>query len=136
MFRPTITDMQDKYCGDRYDIYRIQSRYKGNHKRGGAAEVLRAWFIAPPTAMNPNLQYAAYFPGVSNGSAVGEIATTFRWSSKVTDSAALLAGSAHWSAADAGVMARWNAADLEWLLRRADSGGTAARCLPLLILIE
>ena len=86
-----------------------------------AAEVLRAWFIAPPTAMNPNLQYAAYFPGVSNGSAVGEIATTFRWSSKVTDSAALLAGSAHWSAADAGVMARWNAAYLEWLLRRADS---------------
>ena len=38
MFRPTITDMQDKYCGDRYDIYRIKSRYKGNHKRGGAAE--------------------------------------------------------------------------------------------------
>ena len=27
MFRPTITDIQDKYCGDRYDIYRIQSRY-------------------------------------------------------------------------------------------------------------
>ena len=38
MFRPTITDMQDKYHGDRYDIYRIQSRYKGNHKKGGAAE--------------------------------------------------------------------------------------------------
>ena len=32
------TDMQDKSCCDRYDIYRIQSRYKGNHKRGGAAE--------------------------------------------------------------------------------------------------
>ena len=27
MFRPTITDIQDKYCGDRYDIYRIQSPY-------------------------------------------------------------------------------------------------------------
>ena len=38
MFRPTITDMQDKYCGDCYDIYLIQSHYKGNHKRGGAAE--------------------------------------------------------------------------------------------------
>ena len=38
MFRQAITDMQDKYCGDRYDIYRIQSRYKGYHKRGGAAE--------------------------------------------------------------------------------------------------
>ena len=26
-FRPTITDMQDKYCGDCYDIYLIQSQY-------------------------------------------------------------------------------------------------------------
>ena len=32
------TDMQDKYCGDCYDIHRIQSQYKGTHKRGGAAE--------------------------------------------------------------------------------------------------
>ena len=43
MFRPTITDMQDKYCGDRYDIYRIQSRYTKvaafgrHHKSGGTA---------------------------------------------------------------------------------------------------
>ena len=34
----TITDMQDKYSGNRYDIYLIQCQYKGNHKRGGAAE--------------------------------------------------------------------------------------------------
>ena len=45
MFRPTITDMQDKYCGDRYDIYRIQSRYKGNHKRGCAAECRATSFV-------------------------------------------------------------------------------------------
>ena len=45
MFRPTITDIQDKYCGDRYDIYRIQSRYKGNHKRGGAAEGRATSFV-------------------------------------------------------------------------------------------
>ena len=30
MFRPTITDMQDKHCGNCYDIYHIQGRYKGN----------------------------------------------------------------------------------------------------------
>ena len=29
--------MQDEYCGDCYDIYIIQSQYKGNPKRGGAA---------------------------------------------------------------------------------------------------
>ena len=38
MFSPTITDMQDKYCGNCYDIYLIESQYKGNHRRGGAAE--------------------------------------------------------------------------------------------------
>ena len=38
MFRPTITDMQNKYCGDCHDIYIIQSQNTGNHKRVGAAE--------------------------------------------------------------------------------------------------
>ena len=32
------TDMQDKYCDDCYDTHRIQSQYKGNHKRAGATE--------------------------------------------------------------------------------------------------
>ena len=27
MFRPTIIDMQDKYCGNCYDIYLIQFQY-------------------------------------------------------------------------------------------------------------
>ena len=43
MFRPSITDMQDKYCGRCYDIYLIQSQYTKvaafgrHHKRGDAA---------------------------------------------------------------------------------------------------
>ena len=42
MFRLVITDMQDKYCGDCYDVYLIQSQYTKvaafgpHHKRGGA----------------------------------------------------------------------------------------------------
>ena len=31
-------DMQDKYCGHCCDIHPIPSQYKGNYKRGGAAE--------------------------------------------------------------------------------------------------
>ena len=31
------TDMQDKYCGHSNDIKPIQSQYKGNHRRGAAA---------------------------------------------------------------------------------------------------
>ena len=43
MLRPTITDTHDKYCGDCYDIYLIQSQYTKvaafgrHHKRGGTA---------------------------------------------------------------------------------------------------
>ena len=33
------TDMQDKDCGDCYNIHSVQSQYNGNHKRGGAADV-------------------------------------------------------------------------------------------------
>jgi len=39
------TDMQDKYCGHCYDIHPIQSQYKGNHKRGGAAEGRATSFV-------------------------------------------------------------------------------------------
>ena len=43
MFRPTITNIQDKYCGNCYDIYHIKIQYTkvaafGRfHKGGGAA---------------------------------------------------------------------------------------------------
>jgi hypothetical protein len=87
----------------------------------GAANVFRTWFINPATAMNPNMQFAAYNPGHTNGSAGGEIATTCRWTSKVTDSAALLSGSANWRESDVTAMNKWNAAYLEWLLRPSDS---------------
>ena len=87
----------------------------------GAAEVFRTWFINPATSMNPNMKFAAYDPGHTNGSAGGEIATTCRWTSKVTDSAALLVGSAHWDESDVTAMNAWNAAYLEWLLRPSDT---------------
>ena len=52
MFSLTITDMQDKYCGNCYDIYLIQSLYSKvaafgrHHKRGGAAfgRATSLWF--------------------------------------------------------------------------------------------
>ena len=52
MLRPTITDMQDKYCGDCYDIYLIQSQYTKvaafgrHHKRGAAAFGCATSFVA------------------------------------------------------------------------------------------
>ena len=53
MFRATITDMQDKSCGNCYDIYFIQSQYKGNHKRAGAAEGRVTSFVVVAKARTP-----------------------------------------------------------------------------------
>ena len=44
--RATITDMQDKSYGNGYDLYFIQSQYKGNHKSGGAAEGCATFVVA------------------------------------------------------------------------------------------
>ena len=48
--RPTdspssLTETQNKYYVDCYDIYSIHSHYKGNHKRGGAAEGRATSFV-------------------------------------------------------------------------------------------
>ena len=47
--QPTITDMHDKYCGDLYNIYLIQSPYKGNHKTSRAAEGRASSFAVAAT---------------------------------------------------------------------------------------
>ena len=44
------TDMYDNHCGDCYDIHTIQSQYKGNHKRGGAAEGRATSFVVAAKA--------------------------------------------------------------------------------------
>ena len=45
MLKLIITDMQDTYCGDCFDIYIIPGEYKGNHTRGGAAEGRATSFV-------------------------------------------------------------------------------------------
>ena len=40
----SLTETQNKYCVDCYDIYSIHGNYKANHKRGGAA-------FAPATSL-------------------------------------------------------------------------------------
>ena len=57
--RPTdspssLTETQNKYCVDSYDIYSIHNHYKGNHKRGGAAGGRATSFVvARPKAAPP-----------------------------------------------------------------------------------
>ena len=72
--------------------------------------MLRAWFVTAETAMSPNLNYGGFVPGVNGGlgKPSGIIVTTCRWTTKVTDSAALIAGSAHWTAQDRSAFNAWN----------------------------
>ena len=53
IFRPTITDVQDEYCGECYDIRSIQNQNQGNHKRGGRRQppLNRVNIVAVTTAL-------------------------------------------------------------------------------------
>ena len=46
MFRPTITDMQDKYCGNCYDTYLIQGQYTKMAACGRATSFVVSFVLA------------------------------------------------------------------------------------------
>ena len=78
-----------------------------------AALLLRSWFIAPDTRMNPNLRYGQAIPGVTDGRGIGLIDT--RELSSIADAIGLLKGSAAWTAADDRAMHDWARAFLRWM---------------------
>ncbi len=89
--------------------------FTGNEKYAAhAARMLRAWFLDPETAMNPNLTYAGYVPGVNQGSAGGVLQG--RGFSRIVDSIGLLAGSSGWTEKDQSGMHEWFNTYLVWLL--------------------
>lgn len=78
-----------------------------------AAELLRVWFLAPETRMNPHLQYGQAIPGRVAGRGIG-IIDTARLAALV-DSVGLLAGSAARSDDDQSGLVAWFEAYLHWL---------------------
>jgi hypothetical protein len=95
-----------------------------------AAALVRTWFLAPATRMNPNLNFGQRFPGIAgdnNGTFSGLIETDGNFLD-VLDGVALLgvtapcgaggaacAGSAAWAPADDAALADWLRAWAEWL---------------------
>jgi hypothetical protein len=83
------------------------------HYAAHAALLLRAWFLAPATAMNPNMQYAQYVAGINTGRGSGILDS--RNLPKAIDAAGMLAGSKNWSAADDAALHGWFDKYYTWL---------------------
>ena len=80
---------------------------------GHAALLLRTFFLAPATAMNPNMNFAQYIPGVNTGRGAGVLDS--RSFPMALDAATMLAGSKAWSAADQTGLEQWFSKYYEWL---------------------
>src|SRR5436190_3221581 len=78
-----------------------------------ASMLLRTWFIAPDTRMNPNLRYGQAIPGVTDGRGIGLIDT--RELSSIADDVGLLRASSSWTAADDRAMHDWAREFLRWM---------------------
>jgi hypothetical protein len=78
-----------------------------------AALLLRVWFLAPATRMNPNLEYGQGVPGRNDGRGAGIIAT--RRLVQVVDAARALEALPSWTASDRGGLQAWCADYAVWL---------------------
>lgn len=70
-----------------------------------AAEMIRAWFIAPETRMNPNFKFAQFVPGYDKPRPSGIIEGNRLC--RVIEAVGLIAGSKHWSSQDDAALRTW-----------------------------
>ncbi len=80
-----------------------------------AAHLIRTWFLAEATRMNPHLQYGQAIPGRTEGRGIG-IIDTAQLAHTLMDSVGLLAGSDAWTAEDQRGLEDWFKDYLGWLL--------------------
>ena len=86
----------------------------GERYASQAARLLRVWFVAPDTRMNPRLTYAQAIPGIMPGRGIGIIET--RGLIRLLDAIKLIESSAAWTADDRRVLHMWMSQYLDWLL--------------------
>jgi hypothetical protein len=89
-----------------------------------AAKLLKVWFLAPETRMNPNLRFAQAVAGKNDGRGTGILES--RNIGEVADASGLLAGSAAWTAADQKQLDQWLGQFLDWLLTSGPGKDEAA----------
>ncbi len=88
-----------------------------------AAKLLRTFFLAPKTRMNPHLQYGQAIPGRVTGRGIGLIDTTCLVG--LVDAVGMLGSSAAWTDDDQAGLVAWFEAYLDWML--TSSHGRAER---------
>ena len=80
-----------------------------------AGNILRTWFIAPETRMNPHLKHAQIIPGRNTGRYIGIIDFSQGYTSVLDGAAILAAGAPGWRENDSDGFRQWNVEFLEWL---------------------
>jgi hypothetical protein len=75
--------------------------------------VVKVWFLNPATKMNPNMNYAQAWPGVSTGRPEGIIAS--RTNRGLLDAVSLIKGTAFWSKTSDDTLNKWFTDYLNWL---------------------
>jgi Alginate lyase len=79
----------------------------------GAARLIRAWFLDPPTRMNPHMRYAQAIPGRNDGRGAGLIES--RHFIRAADAAGLLGASRAWTENDRQALAAWFREFADWM---------------------
>ncbi|MFD4569743.1 alginate lyase family protein [Streptomyces sp. NPDC058467] len=114
----TGTDRQDveKVFDSTYDLS-LAWYYTGKKQYAQkAASVLRAWFLAPDTRMNPNLDHGQFIPCKYDGRAIGIIDFSQSYTSVLDAIAILDTGAPGWSKSDRTAMRAWNTDFRDWLV--------------------
>ncbi|MFI6487113.1 alginate lyase family protein [Streptomyces sp. NPDC050564] len=117
----TGTDRQDveKVFDSAYDLS-LAWYYTGNKQYAEkAATVLRTWFLAPDTRMNPNLNHGQFIPCKYDGRAIGIIDFSQSYTSVLDALAILETGAPGWSKSDRTAMRAWNTDFRDWLANSA-----------------
>ncbi|MFE2697478.1 alginate lyase family protein [Streptomyces mirabilis] len=124
----TGTDRQDveKVFDSTYDLA-LAWYYTGRKQYAEkAATVLRTWFLAPATRMNPNLDHGQFIPCRYDGRAIGIIDFSQSYTSVLDAIAILETGAPGWSKSDRTAMRAWNTDFRDWLENSAFGGEESA----------
>ncbi len=119
----TGTDRLDleKVFDSSYDLA-LAWHYTGKRRYAEkAAQVLRTWFLASDTRMNPHLNHAQFIPCKYDGRAIGIIDFSQSYTAVLDAVAILESGASAWTGTDRVGMRQWNSDFLDWL-RTSDFG--------------